>query len=523
MITCSFFESKDDFAKLKNRLGEKIFNAYMKIKTKIPSNSVLNMQYPAYTIEEIERSDKKFKEFSKKYIKLRNSNLITGIGKKLFDKYPDTVILNDYEKSFQYYNEMRNYVIETFDNFRNFEKLKNLKKDDIIDFIDSYESVGETIAKAKEGAKLLYDDEEWEVYKITTYPAAQYYGKGTKWCITGNYPGHQDRGESYFNGYIRDNNLDGGYYFYINKTDPTKKFCLLQDNDNEVRSIWDAPDTMIGTGRVDNEDIASLPEVDGINLTEEGADLKKQLDQAYENDNAEEWSYIESQMNERGDYIDYPSLIQLAEDDKPNIFNMLIEWGLEINKKDINKIVASIYNNNSFNKSEFLKKIDLDYEDYENILYEIEDNDYKADFIADFPSVGLITAINSLGSLADLKEEINNTDVYNDLIEYDSIESILDYYQDEDSILVEIIQFLLENDQELEDILESTEDLATACINDKEDYVDFLYQNGCRLTKEEIDEVLDYHSFYFYNNHVQNVLEKCAKEINYDLSELGIS
>lgn len=34
-----------------------------------------------------------------------------------------------------------------------------------------------------EGAKLVYEDNEWAVYEITTHKAAVLYGSGTKWCI----------------------------------------------------------------------------------------------------------------------------------------------------------------------------------------------------------------------------------------------------------------------------------------------------------------------------------------------------
>jgi hypothetical protein len=82
------------------------------------------------------------------------------------------------------------------------------------------------------------------VYRITTYRAARIYGAGTRWCITGRYGGHEERGEEYFYDYINDFDLDGGYYFYI-KNDNKTKFCLLKKQNGGIDSIWDAPDNKI--------------------------------------------------------------------------------------------------------------------------------------------------------------------------------------------------------------------------------------------------------------------------------------
>ena len=46
----------------------------------------------------------------------------------------------------------------------------------------------------KSGADLVYNKDGWKIYKINTYDSAKYYGKGTKWCISGNYPGSEGQG-----------------------------------------------------------------------------------------------------------------------------------------------------------------------------------------------------------------------------------------------------------------------------------------------------------------------------------------
>ena len=97
--------------------------------------------------------------------------------------------------------------------------------------------------EAKKGAKLISNQNGWRVYRITTYEAAVYYGSNTKWCITGRYDGFRDEGRSYFNDYIRDYDLDGGYYFCIKNN--TEKYCVLRRKNGKIQSIWDAADNDI--------------------------------------------------------------------------------------------------------------------------------------------------------------------------------------------------------------------------------------------------------------------------------------
>lgn len=177
---------------------------------------------------------------------------------------PDTVDADDLYKSYLNYMDMRDFVIDTFDKLRSFEKLRSLSVRTVQKFVDSYMSVGDLVAKAKEGADLIYSDSEWDVYKVRTYAASKYYGKGARWCISGNYEGHEHRGEFYFNDYIKQKNLDGGYYFYLSKTDPHRKYCLLQRSDGKPLSIWNASDDELDM-QYEIEDLG-LPNVKGIHL-----------------------------------------------------------------------------------------------------------------------------------------------------------------------------------------------------------------------------------------------------------------
>lgn len=141
---------------------------------------------------------------------------------------------------------------------------KLIKKDpnEVKDYIDNFQSKSDIRRDDKKGASKVYEDDKWTVYKITTYPAAQLYGKGTKWCITGRYPGHEGKGEKYFNNYIKDNNLDGGYYFYI-KNDGKTKFALLRKESGEVLPLWNAADEPIQPQYILDED-PDFPSINGI-------------------------------------------------------------------------------------------------------------------------------------------------------------------------------------------------------------------------------------------------------------------
>ena len=108
--------------------------------------------------------------------------------------------------------------------------------------------VGLTITKSKQrkldkqGADLLYDEDGWKVYKINTYDSAKYYGKGTKWCISGNYPGSESQGEYYFEEY-KDKGVED-YYFIISPDN--HKWCYLDAHDDfEDSVLWDEEDSGI--------------------------------------------------------------------------------------------------------------------------------------------------------------------------------------------------------------------------------------------------------------------------------------
>jgi hypothetical protein len=62
---------------------------------------------------------------------------------------------------------------------------------------------------AEAGAELISETEHWSVYHITTFEAAQKYGRDTKWCITGI----DGYGDKYWKEYTEDAGVN--FYFLI--------------------------------------------------------------------------------------------------------------------------------------------------------------------------------------------------------------------------------------------------------------------------------------------------------------------
>lgn len=111
----------------------------------------------------------------------------------------------------------------------------------------------------KSGADLVYNKDGWKIYKINTYDSAKYYGKGTKWCISGNYPGSEGQGEEYFNDYKNRGVKD--YYFIINPEN--HKWCYLDVQSGFPDSIlWDEEDN--GVDDIYDDTIPNFPK-DALN------------------------------------------------------------------------------------------------------------------------------------------------------------------------------------------------------------------------------------------------------------------
>lgn len=113
---------------------------------------------------------------------------------------------------------------------------------------------------AGQGAELICETDHWKVYHITTYEAAQAYGRDTHWCITGI----NNWGNKYWNEY-KDKGVD--FYFFITKGkyNPRgydSKFALAIYPGNKTCEVFNQKD-----GQVSLLDIKYIYEVNlpGIN------------------------------------------------------------------------------------------------------------------------------------------------------------------------------------------------------------------------------------------------------------------
>ena len=165
----------------------------------------------------------------------------------VYEGKQDQEVLRDFlgDEYYDKYTLIKNKIKDL--NYKDIYKLIKRDPNEVKSYIDSFKSNRDRSASTKQyGAKLLYSYKEWNVYRITTYDAAVLYGKNTKWCISGRYPQYEGRGEYYFYDYIESKNLDGGYYFFINKLNATEKYCILQDVNKHIRFIWDSADNELG-------------------------------------------------------------------------------------------------------------------------------------------------------------------------------------------------------------------------------------------------------------------------------------
>jgi hypothetical protein len=128
---------------------------------------------------------------------------------------------------------------------------------------------------ADAGATLVAENAYWKVYHITTFEAAQKYGRDTNWCITGI----NDYGDKYWKDYTINRGIS--FYFYITKGryDPRgtdSKFALavipgkhdsqwnhdgyIQIYNQQDRLVNEIPNAVDIPGVVDFEDLAQIEE-----------------------------------------------------------------------------------------------------------------------------------------------------------------------------------------------------------------------------------------------------------------------
>lgn len=206
------------------------------------------------------------------------------------------------------YMKIRNKIPKDQNDYKDFQKLKKLPIEDVKDFVDNFQSESDKRKEAKKGAKKIYSDSDWDIYKITTYPAAQFYGSGTKWCITGRYPGHEGKGKGYFDDYIKNNNLDGGYYFCLDKHNSSRKYCVLRFSKGGIHSIWIPEDSEIQD--VDPNDVPEdLPE----DVPYSGFNLGEEIQEYIRDNGGSNYDPMEGLARELGKDVDSMDLSKIAD------------------------------------------------------------------------------------------------------------------------------------------------------------------------------------------------------------------
>lgn len=249
------------------------------IRTKTPKDKLLrfNTDDPDYSKEIIKKTMNNIIRFSN-----TNQFINPGIDETLLESKQD-------EEAFRavFGDELTNKYLSIRQKLKSPENdfyywIKKNNIEELTNFLTRYKSNTVKREDAKKGAVLLATIEGWKLYRIDTYEAAALYGKGTKWCITGNADHDTNGGEYWFN-YYKDNECVKNYYFIISPTD--EKWCYLElefDSDSwdstfinhqghaaTTELFWKADDTNPGLatplGEITNIPRELLEKLPGIN------------------------------------------------------------------------------------------------------------------------------------------------------------------------------------------------------------------------------------------------------------------
>ena len=336
-----FLESKQDEEKLRSYLGDDLFEKYMDVRKKLPD---LKNQFKDFTKVSFNtgRVSKEDNIQLKKDLVNSYNRLIEYLPRDKQSLFKKRNITNydrlggkTLETLLDKYKEARDIVFKDQARFRDFGQLVKAPVDVIQNWVDTFSTNRDKRQQDKvEGADKLYEDSDWVVYRITTYPAAQLYGSNTKWCISGKYPGREGRGQELFNEYIEEKDLDGGYYFYLSKKNPNEKYCVLQRKDKTIQSVWDASDTERGSSY--DELGIELPEVEGVNLPKYGInDLLSSLKKG-DIDKVKEYIRNGVNLNGKDSYGNTPLYEASKHKDRKDIVELLLSKGANPNIKNDN-------------------------------------------------------------------------------------------------------------------------------------------------------------------------------------------
>lgn len=126
----------------------------------------------------------------------------------------------------------KNIIKVDINSLRTLNELQELLKEK-----STYKTRSSIREEAKDGAKIVYEDDSWTVYLIETESAAVKYGKGTKWCISA-------KKDNMFQTYYHDN--EETIYFVISKikpsSDPMYKVAVVVETAKHKPVGWDSSD-----------------------------------------------------------------------------------------------------------------------------------------------------------------------------------------------------------------------------------------------------------------------------------------
>lgn len=142
--------------------------------------------------------------------------------------------------------------------------IKNKDPKELIDVINDTERVAEVKRTRKreiaEGAELVYESEHWKIYHITNFDASQYYGRDSKWCITGV----GTYGDRYWNNYTQKGYT---FYFCIAKQDydprgEDSKFAIAVHKEAECYQVFNQQDGEVYLDDIPHYEEIRIPGID---------------------------------------------------------------------------------------------------------------------------------------------------------------------------------------------------------------------------------------------------------------------
>ena len=148
--------------------------------------------------------------------------------------------------------------------------IKNKEPQELIDTINNLESTAtnkEVRDESKSGGILVAENEDWKVYHITTFEASQFYGRDTKWCITGI----DNNGDKQWKDYHDRRGVE--FYFFIKKNDynnrgTNSKYALAVWPIKKAYEIYDQQDNILELSKAAFMKEIDIPGVDFSSLTQ---------------------------------------------------------------------------------------------------------------------------------------------------------------------------------------------------------------------------------------------------------------